>query len=113
MDRDIQYYIDVVSQMVVILAVTGTIGAALNPIISYIKTFLGFNKIGNKTVKIGIQIITSIAGGIATVVSLNLFIISDLLTLLITSVLVFIASYIVYQNYWKESEGIKRIEGTY
>ena len=111
--EDLKTLTDTIAQLVSVLALSGVIGVAVNPVVSYIKTALSLNEPGRVTLKRIIAVLTSIVGGVVAVSFLNAFVVTSIVTIGITSVLIFVAATIFYQNFWKESDAIKKIEGTY
>jgi hypothetical protein len=102
-----------VGQATALVLTSGAIGVAFTPIISYIKTALGLNEPGNITLKRVVAVLTSLAGGCLATIVIGHFLFTTIVSAVISTIIVFVSSYKFYQTLWKESEAIKKIEGTY
>lgn len=112
-DFNLDELVNLIGQLVTLLAVTGIIGVAMNPVVSYIKKIFKLNKPGNTTLKKAITLVVSAFGGILAVYQLGYFLYASLINVILTSFLVFVGATIFYNNFFKESKTIKKIEGKY
>lgn len=88
----------------------GLVGAALNPFVTFLKTSLDLDN--RRRLKFAVSFITSIGGGVLVAAISNKLVVDTLANILISSAVVFSASSIVYNLYWKDSKAEEKIQAS-
>lgn len=102
-------------EIIQLLAITGTVGVVLNPVISFLKRILkleeGTQTQAKRRLKFVVSLITCLVGGILTAAMAGRLLYDTLINILLSTGIVFTAASVAYNLYWKGSDAEQRVEG--
>lgn len=101
-------------EIVNLLITSGTVGAVLTPVISFLKGVFkleeGEHTDTKRRIKLALSVVTSIGGALLATQLAGALLVDSLSNLVVTATVVFSASAIVYNAFWKDTKAEERVE---